>query len=233
MARILEKQKAIQLRLAGYSYSKIKKELGLSKSTLSGWLADYPLSDERIRELRDWNYERIEKCRNTKARKKKIRLENVFTSVSKDIGHLSERDMYIAGFFLYWGEGGKTRMSTVSLTNSNPSVLKFFISWLILLGVDTSKLKIRLQIYADMDQRKMMEYWSNTLNIPISQFDNPQIKKSNQANLTYRNGFGKGTCTVIYNNRALGEYVLSGIQFLTHGRQDFDNVHAPGLEPGT
>ena len=124
-------------------------------------------------------------------------------------------------------------MSTVCLTNSNPSVLKFFISWLILLGVDTSKLKIRLQIYADMDQRKMMEYWSNTLNIPISQFDNPQIKKSNQANLTYRNGFGKGTCTVIYNNRALGEYVLSGIQFLTHGRQDFDHVHAPGLEPGT
>jgi hypothetical protein len=213
MTRILEKQKAIELRRAGYSYSQIKKELNLSKSTLSGWLVNYPLSDERIRELRNWNYERIEKCRNTKARKKKKRLEEVFTAVSKDIGHLCQRDMYIAGFFLYWGEGGKTRTSTVCLTNSNPSVLTFFISWLILLGVDTSKLKIRLQIYADMDQEKIVEYWSTTLNIPISQFNKPQIKKSHQANLTYRNCLGKGTCTVAYHNRALGEIALSENMF--------------------
>ncbi|MCX6713082.1 MAG: helix-turn-helix domain containing protein, partial [Candidatus Vogelbacteria bacterium] len=65
MARILVKQKAVKLRLEGKSYSEIKNLLGISKSTLSGWLEDYPLSKERIKELRDWNPRRIENFRNT------------------------------------------------------------------------------------------------------------------------------------------------------------------------
>lgn len=49
MTKILEKQKAINLRKKGYSYSQIKEELGTSKSTLSAWLCDMPLSKERIK----------------------------------------------------------------------------------------------------------------------------------------------------------------------------------------
>ncbi len=37
MAKFKDKQKAIKLRLMGYSYSQIKKEFTLSKSTLSNW----------------------------------------------------------------------------------------------------------------------------------------------------------------------------------------------------
>ncbi len=42
MARYEDKKKAISLRKKGYSYNKIKEELGVSKSTLSSWLKDYP-----------------------------------------------------------------------------------------------------------------------------------------------------------------------------------------------
>lgn len=52
MARRIDKNKAIKMRESGMSYSQIKAELGVSKSTLSLWLRDLPLSDERIRELR-------------------------------------------------------------------------------------------------------------------------------------------------------------------------------------
>jgi orotate phosphoribosyltransferase-like protein len=47
------KQRAIELRQKGYSYSQIKAELGLSKSTLSNWLYDMPLSEERIKYIQD------------------------------------------------------------------------------------------------------------------------------------------------------------------------------------
>lgn len=44
MVRSKNKLKAITLRKKGMSYSQIKTEIGISKSTLSGWLSDMPLS---------------------------------------------------------------------------------------------------------------------------------------------------------------------------------------------
>ena len=74
MARRKDKERAIKLRLKGLSYSQIKEKIGLSKSTLSNWLSAYPLSEKRIRELRDWNPRKIERRRNTKAENRRKRL---------------------------------------------------------------------------------------------------------------------------------------------------------------
>ena len=41
MARKKDKQKALTMRKKGMSYSQIKEKLGISKSTLSGWLQAY------------------------------------------------------------------------------------------------------------------------------------------------------------------------------------------------
>ena len=68
------KEKALKMRKQGMSYSQIRAEVKVSKSTLSLWLRDLPLSNARIRELRDFSAVRIEKCRNTKAEKKQSRL---------------------------------------------------------------------------------------------------------------------------------------------------------------
>ena len=104
MARKLDKQKALEMRSKGMSYSQIKEKLGVSKSTLSGWLYDMPLSPKRIRELQADSPIRIEKYRNTMRAKKEVRLKGVYEKVRKDIGKLSKRDLFLAGMFLYWGE---------------------------------------------------------------------------------------------------------------------------------
>ena len=67
-----KKEKVLAMRLKGMSYSQIKSEIKVSKSTLSLWLQKYPLSEKRIRELRDWNPQRIEKCRITKENKRNL-----------------------------------------------------------------------------------------------------------------------------------------------------------------
>ena len=89
MSKKLEKEKAIKLRLEGKSYSQIRNEVKVSKSTLSKWLHFFPLSNEKIRELRDNSQIRIEKCRNTKENNKRKKLENVYNEVGRDIGRLS------------------------------------------------------------------------------------------------------------------------------------------------
>ena len=83
MARFKDHERAIILRKRGMRYSQIKKILKVSKSTLSTWLKDHPLSEERIRQLRDWSEQRIEKCRETKRKKKEKRLKDFYQEQKK------------------------------------------------------------------------------------------------------------------------------------------------------
>ena len=209
MARKLDKQKAITMRKKGMSYSQIKDSLKISKSTLSNWLSDMPLSDARIKILRDDNPIRIERFRNTMKAKKEARLDQVFKKVSKDIGKLSKRDLFISGLFLYWGEGTKTKNCSVEFTNTNPNMIKFFLRWLELFKVKKSHLRIKLHLYQDMNIDEAIDFWQKELRIDKEQFYKPYVKKSIKKSLNYQKGFGKGTCSVIFNNRDLYEYILN------------------------
>ncbi len=212
MANKILKQKALEMRLKQMSYSQIKLALGVSKSTLSGWLRDYPLSKKRIRELGANNEQRIERFRNTMAKKQEVKRKLAYHKVSKDIKKLNKREIFLAGLFLYWAEGGKTKNSAVVLTNTNPVMLKFYIKWLKLLGVSINKLKVSLHLYSDMNIQRQIKFWAKTLNIPINQFRKPHIKKSLSTSITYKNGFGQGTCSIIYENKELCDYVLMGLK---------------------
>jgi len=215
MARKREKLKAITMRKKGMSYSQIKNKLNVSKSTLSIWLRDMPLSEKRIRELQADNPIRIERYRNTMRAKKNARLSEVYKKVSKDINRFSKRDLFLAGLFLYWGEGTKAQNSLVALTNTNPAMIKFFIRWLKLFGIKNKDLKIKLHLYSNMNVKGSFDFWSKELKIPISQFYKPYIKKTSLRSITYKDGFGKGTCSVILGSRDLWEYVIMSIKYIS------------------
>jgi predicted transcriptional regulator len=214
MARKLEKQKALVMREKGMSYTEIQKELGVSKSTLSGWLSHMPLSDERIRLLRDKNPRRIERYINTMRKKREEKLQSAYNIISGKIKKISKRELFISGLFLYWGEGSKTRSTAVGLTNTNPYMLMYFIQWLNFFNVPKNKLKVHLHLYLDMDIDEKISFWSKVLHIPISQFRKPYIKKSKASSITYTRGFCQGTCTVIVDDANISAQVLMGIQYL-------------------
>lgn len=197
------------------SYSQIKGKLNVSKSTLSGWLHDFPLSKKRIRELRADSPIRIERYRNTMRAKKEVRLKEVYKKVSEDIGNFSRRDLFLSGLFLYWGEGTKAQNSSTILTNTNPAMLKFFIQWLEFLGIRRKRLKVKLHLYSNMNIKKSLDFWSKELRIPLNQFRKSYIKKTKLESRTYNNGFGKGTCCVIFDNRDLWEYIVMGIEYIS------------------
>ncbi len=203
MSKKILKQKAINLRKKGKSYSEIKSKLNVSKSSLSLWLQHIPLSEKKIRELRDNNPKRIEHYINTMNKKREKRLSEVYKKAKIDIGLLSKRDMFIGGIFLYMGEGSKTTKGTTALTNTNPNILRLFIKWLYLYGVKKEKIKIQLHLYSDMDIKKQISFWSKELSISKTQFRKPHIKKNMLSNISYKGQFGQGTCTVIYEDVVL------------------------------
>lgn len=206
--------RAIEMRKQGMSYTQIRRELQVSKGTLSSWLSGQPLPEERIRELRDHSEVRIEKYRATRARQRNERKAAAYSLAKDSIGTFSDRESFIAGLFLYWGEGGKTQYSSVSMSNTDPAVLIFFKQWLIQLGANPSGIKVRLQLYADMDAENETRYWSEILCLPRGSFRKPYIKDSKRLNLTYKQRFSHGTCNMIYNNLAIAQRILLGIEWI-------------------
>lgn len=210
MALKKEKEQAIKFRKEGMSYSQIKKRLHVSKSTLSIWLKDMPLSKARLNELQR-NEVVIEKIRIAKQKKREQRLQEVFEKVSGDIGKLSKREFFIAGFFLYWAEGGKTERYSISLSNTDPNMIRAYIQWLELLRVSKDKIRIRLHLYTDMDELSEVNYWSKIIAIPKKNFTKSYVKKSKLSDLTYITR-GHGTCNVIVTGRDVSEYVMQGLK---------------------
>ena len=212
--RTNEKNIALTLRAQGMSYSQIKAQLNVSKSSLSEWLCDYPLSTERIKELRDWNPRRIEKFINTMRNKRELKNLAAFEKAKKDIGSLNKRDLFIGGFFLYWAEGGKTRKGSLSLGNTDPSMLQVFIKWLTLLGISKKELKIKLHLYKDMNIENEISFWQKSLGVRRVQFKKPYIKDSLLTGITYKNGFGHGTCNVVVDRTEPARYILMGMRYI-------------------
>jgi hypothetical protein len=214
MAHREKKAEAVRMRNEGASYTQIKERLGVGKSTLSLWLRGLPLSESRMRELRDFSQVRIEKYRETRRRTREARFAEVMSRASKDIGKLTRRELLIAGLFLYWGEGTKTAEATVSVSNTDPAMLRFFIAWLELLGVAKKRLKVKLHLYRDMDAEKEMNYWSKALGIPRPQFRKPYIKDSLRSGLSYPQRFTHGTGNIVFGNRDVAERVMQSLEYL-------------------
>lgn len=212
MTKVEAHEHVLALRSEGKSYSQIRSELSVSKSTLSRWLRQYPLSKKRISELRDNSQKRIEKYRNTMQQKRNKRLHDVYLLEQKIILPLSKKELYIAGLFLYWGEGNKASRNIVSIANTDPSVLLFALHWLIKgCNVNKQDIKVSLHLYKDMDISHFISYWSTLLGISPSSFLKPYIKNSDKQNIKHK-GFGNGTCSLNVYNTRLKEKIMMGIK---------------------
>lgn len=215
MSNIKLREQVIILRKRNLSYSQIKNKLGVPKSTLSSWLKDYPLPKSIIIKLRDRNESRIEKFRQTMANKRESRLEKIYAEEKNIIKKISRRDILFTGLALYWGEGSKSDWSKIAITNTDPSMLKFFILWLkTICGINKKDLTATLHLYKDMDIKKETNYWSKILNISDKQFRKPYIKNTNLSRINHKGGFGHGTCRIAFYSVELKQKIMMQLRFL-------------------
>ncbi len=214
MSKIKEREKVVGLRRKGFSYNQIRRLVNVSKSTLSNWLSGMPLSHDQIQLLRGKNPKRIEKFRETMKRKRIAEENVVFEEVKKQYGSLSRRERILAGLYLYWGEGTKSAPCTVAVANTDPDVLKFFLRWLNEFGVKNNQVSVVLHLYKDMDYDVERVFWSKYLKVPQSCFKKPYIKDSKLSDLTYKNGFGHGTCNVRYFKKDLYLFIRASLRMI-------------------
>lgn len=182
MAKSKLRLAARELRKEGLGIKTIAHNLGVSTSSVSLWCRDIVLTPEQIHELerrsRDPRYgRRLAYTQNLReAKNKKITL--LMEEAKKEIGDLTERELFIAGVALYWAEGFK-KDNLVGFSNSDPEMVMVFMKWLRLCGVAKERLKFRVGVnesYRDTVE-KIERYWRNTLGVKTSQFQKPFLQK--------------------------------------------------------
>lgn len=173
------KEKAKSLRDKGYSIKEIAKELKISQNTSSLWVRDIKLNKRAQKRLKErcllayyksairWN-EKIEK------EKREIQSDVVKTvkGLRRDIKHIR---IYCS--LLYWCEGGKGYYESVRFVNSDPILIKTFLT-LFRKGFKPTESKFRVLMYLHSYHNEIIQkkFWSDLTKIPIVQFNKTFLK---------------------------------------------------------
>ena len=183
IAKVREKEEAIRLRKKGHSYRDILKEVPVSKSTISLWLSDFPLTNKEKKYLRkriDANISRGRiKAASAHRDSRLRRMEELRDEAKLEFGEFVKDSLFHAGVSLYWAEGAK-RNQSFEFSNSDPEMINVMIWW-IEKFTNARRNDITARIYAHKSyaHENLKKFWSKRLEIPIENFQKTTIKPSN------------------------------------------------------
>lgn len=168
------KEEAISLRKEGVSLIKIEKALGVKRGTLHYWCKDIVLNDEQIAKLKQNSTDAGAYGRalaTKKNREDRQQRQEYYNAIGKRLidGELTDRELLLVGTALYWSEGSKARR-WVQFGNSDPFMIKLYVRWLKCLGVKLDRLRARLWMHNNLDEREQKEYWKKVTGLLENQF---------------------------------------------------------------
>lgn len=195
------KNKALELRKQGLSYSEILKQIPIAKSTLASWLKEIGLSKAQKQAI---TQKRIDGSKRGGESRRKTRLEKekkLKEGAAKEIGRVSNRELFLIGVSLYWAEGSKEKSycpgSGVSFSNSDGRMIKLFLLWLSqCCKIEKKDVKFEIYIHENNVGRvkEISTYWSKVTGLPIDNFshvyfkkDKPKTKRKNTGELYFGN----------------------------------------------
>lgn len=199
------KIKALSLRKQGYSYSLIRDKLGISKSTLSNWLTELPFTPNKqvLKRIGNASLRMVQR----KQAEKFSTWERIKDEAEKEIGPLTERDLFMFGLGLYLGEGTKS-YGLIRVINADPDVIKLAIKWFTqTCDVPLQNFRLTIHLYPDSDIAKILAFWHKQTGIPIKNFGKTQIDRRLNKSKTKHGKLPYGTAqlSVVSNgNAALG-----------------------------
>ena len=164
--KLQAKLQAIELRKQGFSYSEIVKRISVSKSSLSVWLKNTPLSKDQMQHLLK---RRMNSWKAGGAARKRMRIQeerNEYQKAQKIVGALSNREVFLIAVSLYWAEGAKQRnviSQRVAISNSDPGILLVFYRWLLQMEYCPSDIIATLYLHQKFfdQEQEILAYWKS------------------------------------------------------------------------
>jgi transcriptional regulator with XRE-family HTH domain len=188
------RQRARELRTQRrLSLDEIADRLALPKTTVYYWIRDLPL--ERKRREAGWPHNARRKGNDAMQKKYRRLREAAYTRGFAEYDDLIQLPTFRDFLVLYIAEGYKRRRHTVSICNSDSTVVALAASWLRRL---TAKgLIYSLQYHADQDLNDLRDFWGEALEIDGSAIRLQRKSNSNQLRgRTWRSAHGVMAVTV-------------------------------------
>lgn len=183
MAKSKEKLAARLMRRKGESIKIIARNLSVSVGSVSVWVRDIQLNPQQEKRLMKRSTDALYGGKKQYLTALRLLHERKVEMYAKKgerrLGKLSNRDVYIMGLALYWGEGFK-KDSLVGLATSDPVAAQFFLVWLHrCFHVQPDELIMRVTLNREhMDRTSVIEeYWAKKLDLSKSQFSKPYYQK--------------------------------------------------------
>ncbi|MGW0511048.1 helix-turn-helix domain-containing protein [Streptomyces olivaceoviridis] len=191
--------RARELRLQGWTYDQIEAELGCSRSSVSLWVRDLPRPAPRYtpEEQRALMQEGLAKRRAAEREKR----EQTKVAALREVGELTDRELFMVGIALYWAEGAKSkpydRRERAIFVNSDPGVIQTYLAWLDLLGVDRERLTFRVLIHESADVAAAHRHWADIADVDPGVFAKPTLKRHNPKTVRKNVGDDYHGCLVV------------------------------------
>jgi hypothetical protein len=209
--------RALSLRKEGHSYNYISKHLNIPKSTLSSWFSNKLWSRKIMTSLINknknyWNLS-LKYARDVNTKRKEERYHKYINEAEELYQSLKKNPLFLIGLTAYWGEGKKSGGNVVSLSNTDPELIRLVeIFYIKCLKIHLKKLRVGLFLYKDIHEDRAKEFWSSILSIPKDQFIKTQFLKSRSV-LTKRKS-KYGICNLYFSSTEYSIKIQQWIKLL-------------------
>ena len=194
--RFEEKQRARELRGLGWSYNDILKEVGVSKSTLSLWLRDIPLTEEQIAALACKFRAGREKFIHTMRVRRDTRWAGYHREAEAEYATLSQDPTFMFGLALYIGEGSKTKQNDMYITNCDPRVIQKGLEFFLKIGIPYTSLRCAIHLHPGLSIEGAENRWRGVTGLPETQFHQTSVALSSASGGKKGNIQVYGTCQI-------------------------------------
>src|SRR3989338_1268965 len=169
-------KKAIKLRKRGLSYSEIRKQINVAKSSLSLWLKHIELKPEHKARLYTKHIQFLNLGAQSQKERRAREVTEIIKNAEEEIKSPLSIDAYrLMGAALYWAEGSKNGLCQV--TNSDPRLICFMVKWIEkMFSMPPKNLKARLNIYPQQNEKQIKKFWSELTGIPLERFGKSFVK---------------------------------------------------------
>ncbi len=170
-----DKETAFKLRKTGKSYREIRSLLSVPLSTLSDWFRNQKWSNNLAMELAEKSKTKSTIRLKELSRIRGEHLDKLYKEAEieavQEFQELKYHPLFIAGVVIYWGEGDKVGRGAFRVTNSDSSMLRLFVDFLIkVCRVDQKRIRLGLILYPDIDHEQAVNYWSREVGLDRSHF---------------------------------------------------------------
>ncbi len=202
---------ARELRSQGMGYAEIAAALGVSKSPVSLWVRDLPIPARlSYAECRERSAEGARRYWAARRQANEASRAAARAAAVAEIGHLTDRELVVAGAIAYWCEGSKNKLGPpndrVVFTNSDPALVRFFLRFLEVTGTPRTDAIFRMCIHESADVESAQRFWLEVTGASPDQFRRPTLKRHNPKTGRKNVGDGYHGCLRIDVRRSGGLY---------------------------